>query len=87
MSVLSKAERSNFLRQCWRTGHWNDGIGSLALPLRMSIYGLRKKVRGSAKRAANAAPRSNENQIPSIFLENSSSLLRSNVAARTCARC
>src|SRR5579872_6230996 len=72
MSVLSKAERSNFLRQCWRTGHWNDGIGSLVLPLRMSLYGLRKQIRRSTKHATKTALRPNENKrcpefSPNVF--------------------
>jgi hypothetical protein len=63
MNVLSKAERSNFLRQCWRTGHWSDGVGTLVLPLRMSLYGLRKKIRKPAKSAAKTTSRANENQL------------------------
>jgi hypothetical protein len=40
--MIAEAERSNFLRQCWRQGHWKDGVGTLLMPLRLSIYELRR---------------------------------------------
>ncbi len=50
--MISQAERSNFLRQCWRTGHWRDGVGTLLLPLRLSLYQFRKEI----LRPGNAEP-------------------------------
>ena len=41
--MISQAEQVNFLRQCWRTGHWKDGVGSVLSPLRLSLYQLRKE--------------------------------------------
>jgi len=53
-----QAERSNFLRQCWRTGRWKDGVGTLLFPLRMSLYQWRRNVSAqrSRKRNGEAVP-------------------------------
>src|ERR1700735_468557 len=50
--MISQAERSNFLRQCWRTHRWKDGVGTLLLPVRMSIYQFRREVFHNRKRSA-----------------------------------
>jgi len=42
--MVSQAERTNFMRQCWRTGRWKAGVGTLLLPLRLSFYQLRRDV-------------------------------------------
>ena len=53
--MISQAERSNFLRQCWRTRRWKDGVGTLLLPLRMSLYQLRKEALGRNKQNGNGS--------------------------------
>jgi len=53
--MISPAERSNFLRQCWRTHRWRDGVGTLLLPLRMSLYQLRKEALGRGKQNGNGS--------------------------------
>lgn len=61
--MLSPAERSNFLRQCWRTRHWKDGVGTLLLPLRMSLYQLRREVARSTSKPRSVAPQMAETAI------------------------
>jgi hypothetical protein len=53
--MISQAERSNFLRQCWRTHRWKDGVGTLLLPLRMSLYKFRKDTLGRNKHNGNGS--------------------------------
>ena len=48
-----QAERSNFLRQCWRTGRWKDGVGTLLFPLRMSLYQWRRNASAQRSRKRN----------------------------------
>ena len=66
--MISQAERSNFLRQCWRTRRWKDGVGTLLLPLRMSLYRLRKEALGRNKRngIASIPNHSAAQQIPAF---------------------
>jgi hypothetical protein len=79
MGVISQAERSNFLRQCWRTGRWGDGVGTLLLPLRMSLYGMRKEARRPRSWPATPvrfpqreeAPEFSKDVLP-VFCENAS---------------
>ena len=85
MGVISQAERSNFLRQCWRTGRWGDGVGTLLLPLRMSLYGMRKDVlrpRGkpvqSARLPEHEAPPAFSKDIFPLFGENAPAVMGDN---------
>jgi hypothetical protein len=66
--MISQAERSNFLRQCWRTHRWKDGMGSLLLPMRMSIYQFRREVFHDRKRSARVAVHSDaqKNSVPAL---------------------
>jgi len=52
--MITQAERSNFLRQCWYTRRWKDGVGTLLLPLRTSLYQWRKDVLHSTRK--NGSP-------------------------------
>jgi len=52
-TVISQMERSNFLRQCWRRGHWKDGVGTVLSPLRVALYRLRR----DAFRGRDVSPR------------------------------
>ena len=47
--MLSGFERNSLLRQCWRQGHWADGLGTIVRPMRSSLHRMRRKMlhRGS----------------------------------------
>lgn len=61
---MSRAERANFLMQCWRRGEFRDAAKCLSYPLRSSLYRLR---RGASARSDTAArPVSQVNPMPSL---------------------
>lgn len=77
-AMISQAERANFLKQCWRTGHWKDGVGTLLLPMRLSLYRFRKELaRSNGSKAAAQSAKSTppatapmfSDRITSIFAE------------------
>ena len=68
--MISPAERTNFLRQCWRNRQWKDGMGTLLLPLRLSLYQMRRNVQRIAKSGsgmATAPPATAQRRMP-VFL-------------------
>src|SRR5205807_10289452 len=54
---MTTGEQRNFLSQCWRRNRWAEGLGDLMLPVRRSVWRLRRRQRhAEAARAATPAP-------------------------------
>src|SRR5580693_3990512 len=56
-TMLSGFERNSLLRQCWKQGHWADGLDTIVRPVRSSLHRMRRKMLHSGSQAAKPAER------------------------------